>query len=691
MSHNPEPAPLPSAQGRSWASVLALTLLLSLLAFSAPRAMAGAPADFQPGVEGQEGFGPPVVSADGQQVALTRWDRAGLYRWSPGAAQGGAPQGGAPLGAPRSLQPLSQAPGAGFHPVWDGDALLWKAVPAYGVQQAIRWEAGEARLLREGPWVGQPTRLGEQGGLRLRAGRPVGPEGVDLVEPDPAGRRIAWDDDTGRLFVQDLRTGGARHIPTPEPGAHPAWSADGALLSHHTDQTITVVNPASGRVVATFEGTDPAWIPGGQRLVFTRRVTQGDLGPDPERETSPYTVISSSLWVFDAATGVSRVLLDDPTVHARYPAPIGSSGGFYFIDTRDGDLWRLVDGRAERALDAETSLPEGSAPPPPPPTEARVEVDVPYMHQLWDTPDDYNGNWSCGPTSNIQTLAKWSVLPNADITASWPYAHTSHWGWYIPNVYSFNGYTYDVWGVAAGGDTQGAHGFICREYGGAVWAYMTAFMEQHGVGSGQLGADWGALINEVNAGYPLYASVSVLGYGHIISVRGYMTVDGGAIHTMVVNDPYGDAGTGSWGNYDGADIVYDWPGYNNGHLEIGVSTLFSAHGTAPPAEEPSDGSGDGGDGSADGAADGGGDGTEPPEPDTATPTAEVPEDKAPTGNGGGGGFAETRDGRPPGEAIALDGTGTDAGCSALPQPARLLFGLSGLLLLLTRRRPRSLA
>jgi len=204
------------------------------------------------------------------------------------------------------------------------------------------------------------------------------------------------------------------------------------------------------------------------------------------------------------------------------------------------------------------------------------------MHQLWDTPDDFDGGWSCGPTSVLQTLAKYSVLPDADITCSWPSAHTSHWGWYVPNAYSFNGYTYDAWGVAAGGDCQGAHGFICRQYGGAVWAYLVDFMNQHGVPSAQVGTDYDTVVSEVNAGYPLYASVSVLGYGHILSVRGYVTEDGSPIHTIVVNDPYGDAGTGDWGNDDGEDIVYDWPGYNNGNLEIGLSQLFTAHGTAPP-------------------------------------------------------------------------------------------------------------
>ena len=48
-------------------------------------------------------------------------------------------------------------------------------------------------------------------------------------------------------------------------------------------------------------------------------------------------------------------------------------------------------------------------------------------------------------------------------------------------------------------------------------------------------------------------------------------------------------GSGDWGNDDGEDIVYDWPGYNNGNLEISLSQLFTAHGTAPPDPDPDTG------------------------------------------------------------------------------------------------------
>lgn len=550
-------------------------MLIALLLCGA--ADAGAPPDFQAGVEGQRGYGPPVVSEDGRRVALTRWDRVGLWAWDLDTG---------------AVETVSEARGAGFHPVWDGEELLFKAVVggAQPEQQALRWDGEAVRVLDRGPRVGQPEPLPWGGALWARGDLLVTGDGarasalgrlgdVDLVEPDPAGERLAWVDGSGRLMVRPLAGGEARALTATGAGAHPRWSSDGALLLlHGHDGAIRVLDPDTGAVRASVEGRNARWVPGERRLVFDR-VETGRQGEDP----SPYLIRSSSLWSLDLEDGAVEPLLEDPALHPRYPTPLGDTGDLLFVDTRSGELWLLDDGRPRRARSAP---PSETAPPPPDFTA--VAVSVPYMHQLWDTPDDFDGSWSCGPTSCVQVLGAYSTLPDATITCSWPYSHSSPWGWYIPNAYSYGGYTYDAWGEAAAAWVQGAHGYICREYGGAVWAYMTAFMSQHGVSSSQVGADFSHVVSQTDAGYPMYASAYVLGYGHIIAVRGYLSSGGSAIHTLVVNDPYGNAGSGDWGNYDGEGIAYDWPGYNNGYLEIDVRQLFTAQGTWPSTSSGGD-------------------------------------------------------------------------------------------------------
>lgn len=524
-------------------------------------AFAGAPADFVPGVEGQAGFGPAVVSPDGRRVAVTRWDRVGLWILEPDG----------------SLTTVSEARGAGFAPSWDGDSLLFKAVD--GTQQALRWNGAAVEVLDEGARIGVP--------VALRPGEPiwtapwdvqgdgVNVGDVDLIAVDAAGDRLAWDDDGGTLHVRDLRSGVTTTLANAGYGTHPAWSDDGVYLLHAANNRITVIDSRDGSVAAEVEGAHPRWVPGAHTIVYDLVETSGEFGP--EAHASPYEVVASTLWTMDVDGGQPRLLFEDPTVHARWPAP--GPDGVLFVDTVDGRLWRLDPHGATPIATA-----PGSNGPPPPPDSSSM-IDVPYMHQLWDTPDEFDGGWSCGPTSLMQTIGRYSILPNADITCSWPYAHTSHWGNYIPYTYSYGGYTYDTWGVAAGGDCQGAHGFVCLEYGGALWSQMTAFLNQHGVGSDWAGTSFDTLLGEVAAGYPMVASVSVLGYGHIISVKGFATAGGSAIHSIIVNDPYGNAGTGDWGNYDGDSAVYDWPGYDNGYLEIELSELFTAHGTMPVVEE----------------------------------------------------------------------------------------------------------
>ncbi len=207
-------------------------------------------------------------------------------------------------------------------------------------------------------------------------------------------------------------------------------------------------------------------------------------------------------------------------------------------------------------------------------------IDVPYMHQRWDTPDWFNGSWSCGPTSCVMTVQYYRMLTPDSIWVSYPSkGHWSLWGNYIPEEYNFLGYTYDIWGISAPGDVwvQGAHGFICRQYGGAVWNYMVDFLNQHEVSSAWAGTSWSTLTEQIDSSYPVVCSSTVLGSGHIIILNGYYTN-----HTIIVNDPFGDANESGWGSfYNGKDVLYDWPGYNNGYVEIGISQLFYAQAQIP--------------------------------------------------------------------------------------------------------------
>lgn len=523
-------------------------------------------------VEGQHGWGPAVWSPDSGLLAATRWDRAGL--WLVDAATG-------------DIVEVSRERGAGFAPVWHGDWLYFKEVvvsdQASRSDRVVRVNAAtlEREVLAEAPLAGNPSvsaagAVAYTEGRELVIDRALGegaparrqlPAYCNLAVIDPAGARVAYDADD-RLVVLDLERGTTWRVG---PGARPAWSPDGRLLLvRGPGPRVAVFDVADRRLLLEAGAQDPVWTPGGEVLA-ERVVADG------------FDVLASDLWLLDPATGRERRVeasVDDGAGHLRYPAPSPDGARLAFVDTSTGDLLvAAFEGPAllGPALVAAPARRLPRAAPPPRPAPCAGLVDVPYMHQLWDTPDDFDGSWSCGPTSCVQTVQRYGRLPDHPMTASWPTPHDSPWGWYIPNEYEFAGFTYDIMGAAPDGYVPGAHGFICRELGAAYWDYMVAFMNQHGLTSWWAGSAFSALVTEIDAGYPMVASTNTLGYGHIMVFRGY-----GDDHSIVANDPYGDANAGGWGSSrNGEGVVYDWPGYNNGHVELVVSQVFGAQGTVP--------------------------------------------------------------------------------------------------------------
>jgi hypothetical protein len=203
-----------------------------------------------------------------------------------------------------------------------------------------------------------------------------------------------------------------------------------------------------------------------------------------------------------------------------------------------------------------------------------AHFDVPYINQRWDTPDWFNGSWSCGPTSCMMAVQYYNRLTPDSVWCSNPEGHWSEWGNYIPVEYTFLGFTYDIQGEAPGGTwVPGSHGFICRNYHGAGWSEMTLWMNQHGLSSSSLGTTWSACTAELSSSWPVVASTtSAYTGGHILLFNGYYSN-----HSVICNDSYGNQNLPGWGTlYNGKDVVYDWPGYNNGNTQLGISQLFSA-------------------------------------------------------------------------------------------------------------------
>ena len=210
-------------------------------------------------------------------------------------------------------------------------------------------------------------------------------------------------------------------------------------------------------------------------------------------------------------------------------------------------------------------------PPEPEPAEpGRLPRNVPYIHQVYDTPNWFNGNWACGPASSMMAFAYYDKLPEWDCQVSLPYEHTSHWGRYICEEYTVDNNRFNiVSNDPSGTPSKGGYGYVWQ-HGGGTWRPMVEYAQKHGFTSyADWTPTWGELTTEIDAGHPVVLLTSLTDAGHYVLAVGYDTDR----HVVIVNDPYGNKNQ-VYMNYNGAEAEYDWPGYNYGNANLNTLHCF---------------------------------------------------------------------------------------------------------------------
>ena len=225
-----------------------------------------------------------------------------------------------------------------------------------------------------------------------------------------------------------------------------------------------------------------------------------------------------------------------------------------------GDVLSFVlDGTLEeRALDLRSGVVRRLrwVPDPVPlPREALTSsLKMPYIHQVYDTPNSFNGHWACGPTSTVMAIQHFGRLKPWPITVSVPSSHQSDYGAYVAKKYTAFGTTFDRKQNDAGGKpAQGAYGW-CTD-GGAAWAWrMQDYAKKHDLKSDFSGSvSYSAVKSAIAAGKVVVLSTQLTSAGHLITVKG--TTSG---TKLVVNDPYGNRNLPSYPNTKGEDACYTW-------------------------------------------------------------------------------------------------------------------------------------
>jgi hypothetical protein len=178
---------------------------------------------------------------------------------------------------------------------------------------------------------------------------------------------------------------------------------------------------------------------------------------------------------------------------------------------------------------------------------------MPFIHQVCDTPDEFDGRHACGATSAVMIAAYYQRLSPWPIYCSHPYTHISNFGAYVSRIYEKCGYTFNCPCPDASGVTAyGAYGYIHdASTHNANKYYAAYFFQKHGIKAIiDNSPSISEVQSEINKGHPVWASTIFWG-GHLVVIKGYSD-DG----TFIVNDPWPEGY--SQYTYIGENRRYTW-------------------------------------------------------------------------------------------------------------------------------------
>ncbi len=352
----------------------------------------------------------------------------------------------------------------------------------------------------------------------------------------PDSRKLLYSSLAGALKVYDLENG--KTYLLTEVGYSPAWSNDSKLVIFYKKEITNFKLINSDLYVSNYDGTNLRQI--------TSTVNQFEC--DPSFGLNDDEVIYSRL---ETGTIIKANLsLKDSSLKNQQEIEIHIKP----IETPSFNL--------NKKTDFDT-------------------LDIPYINQVYDTPDYYNGSAACGPTSAMMIVAFYKILPEWNITCSWPYVHNSPYGRYICESYRFRQSSYSKTANDPNGKpAQGAYGFMWSS-GSSPYSSMVSFYYQHGITAAKADTpSYQTALDEINAGRPYTICNGLTTAGHIIVAHGTTTQS----HTLIFNDPYGDKNTPNYPSYGGKNVKYDWPGYNNGYQNLNTVYWSVATNYIPPAQ-----------------------------------------------------------------------------------------------------------
>ena len=402
---------------------------------------------------------------------------------------------------------------------------------------------------------------------------------VNVLAFSPDGRQLAFSDPQEAVSWIDLDTGSrGTALAGSLYGYQPRFSPDGqALLARNSRGEFSAWHRASGLSRDFGVAEAAAWLDNDTVALVRKTATH-------------FAVHRTDVVKRRLSDGATSLLLSRAGDAAIALSPsilaLADGGGVNLADTRTG-LSQTVAFQP-RSVAAAPKADALAAPSVATPLNVTTNgsvvqlVGVPYIHQVYDTPDSFGGGYSCcNVTASLMALQYYNRLPPHPITCSArSSSHTSNYGYYIPNIYSYNGNVFNIASSAAWGSSlagyYGGFGYYLQdnvsEDGDTRSIRLGEWIALHGLTSGTYNLQQGIgyslqYINtaraEIDANHPVVMLNSITSAGHYITCIGYVQNQ----FTLIFNDPYGNKNV-SYPSANGAGARYDWPGYNNGYMNL---------------------------------------------------------------------------------------------------------------------------
>ncbi|HBG70783.1 MAG: hypothetical protein A2W93_01035 [Bacteroidetes bacterium GWF2_43_63] len=491
------------------------------------------------------------------------------------------------------LKTLVSAPGCGRYMQMspDGKTIGFKYIAEDGMQTPALLDitTGKTTSLAEpAPLCGQPSFstngdvvISDTSGFTVYRKNGVSEKFAtgtyaNYTAASPDGKFVVYNDNNDQLQMFNTQTKEVVAI-SPVGCALPEFSPSGKFISFVSSlQRIFIYNTEQNRIVTTLYGTAAEWHPSLDLLAFNFI------------ESTNYTVSRAEIKMHNPETGAESLIAGD-TENLFFDPAFDKSGKFYFHDQVSLGIYSEINNAPQCIYRHNARLPMNFFEIAKS-TLAIVTVpgSVPYVHQVYDTPNWHSGYWSCAPTTSAMAFAYYNRLPpwptTVDHGMSWD-PHVNNFGSYVADRYRFNEWYYSETALdAADGTTYGGYGYMWTGSYGPN-SRMEEYIVQHYAASNQYwttGCTWAQTLSEINNGYVHPICNYLTTSGHLTLCIGYYDTQ----HSLLFNDPYGDRNDATYCDYDGAGVSYDWPTYNNGLANLGGSYSYVAWTVAARTTEP---------------------------------------------------------------------------------------------------------